>query len=83
MDNEQAIKLALIRVAEIDEQLNKSKMLYKERDALIIALMQLNWKEIKFAGKHFQLIDNFEDTNTCYRMAFIQRFSVLIREVKK
>lgn len=82
MDNEQAIKLALIRISEIDEQLNRSKMLYKERDALITALIQMEWKELEFAGKQFKLIDNFATTNTCYRMAFIQRFSVQIKEKK-
>jgi CO dehydrogenase/acetyl-CoA synthase beta subunit len=83
MDREEQIRKALARLIDIDKTLEEAKKLYDERDALTLALRDLAFAETVHEGKRFTLCDNFAQKNVCYRMAFVRRWEVKIKEVKE
>lgn len=82
MDREEQIAQILTRLETIEMLIDSSKMLYKERDELTDLLRKLNFTEMTRDGKSFKLTDNFADKNTCYRMAFVRRWEIKIKEAK-
>lgn len=82
MEREEKIKIALARLEQIEKLIDESKKLYAERDLITMSLKQMEFTASQIGNKTFKLVDNFSDTNVCYRMAFTRRWEVKIKGAK-
>lgn len=76
--DEMDIARKLKRAVEIHLDLEKVKPLYKELDEITLDLVKTGKTDFESLGIKCQIVDNFLDKNTCYRMAFVKRFELKI-----
>jgi len=57
-------------------QIEATKLLYKDLDALIAQLRDLGFEEGRTSNGIFRLVDNFKQTNTVFRPAGVRRFEL-------
>lgn len=72
----------LKRIIEINEELELRKKLYEEYDKVVEELRKTGFKNAEFQDLIFELVDNFEEKNTAWRMAAIKRFELKIKKPK-
>ncbi len=76
------IEQTLTRLMELERLIEEHKALYAERDALTLLLVREGFKDAEYEGKTFVLTDTFADSNVGYRVAFVRRFEVKIKDKK-
>lgn len=82
MKNDSALKL-VDRIAKIKDLLDANKPLYEELDDLIMKLVkvvQIGETTQTEDERFVTLVDNFEDKNTCFKVAGVKRFDVLLMD---
>ncbi len=75
-------KQILSRVIELQRELDIRKDLYTELDMLVMQLQSEGFVDAEFEGYLLKVVDNFADTNTCFRPAGVKRFELKLKKVK-
>ncbi len=75
--NPKEIGVLVARARSIRQQLDEVKPLYNELDQITLALMNAQ-EALRRHGKQFgvELVDNFAEKNTAFRVAAIRRFEL-------
>lgn len=80
MDN---VNAKLARIISIKNELDLRKELYDELDKLVLELKDTGFKSFDMEGLRLELVDNFEETNVCYRPAGVKRWEMKIESLEK
>lgn len=73
----------LKRVLEIMHELETRKALYEELDALTLELQRAGFASADLEGQRLTLTDNFADSNTAFRPAFVRRYELKAEALEK
>lgn len=82
MSEDKKIEEKLNRVLDIQEELDLRKKLYAEYDKLVCELQELGFEHAILRGLEVELVDNFKEKNTVYRVAGVKHYELKIKAVK-
>lgn len=72
-------KLLIERALKIQQELEHNKPLYKEMDEIIIQLAREGFTGADLGNIQVELVDNFEEKNTCFKVAGVKRFDLKVK----
>lgn len=78
---DQAEKLA--KVLSLIRELDMRKALYAELDALVLELQAGGFKTADLEGMRVELVDNFAESNVCFRPAGVKRYEITSEPIER
>lgn len=67
------------RALKLQEKLDKTKALYKELDHVVFQLAREGFTGADIGNVHVDLVDQFEDVNTCFKATGVKRFVLKVK----
>lgn len=75
----QATRKLIERALKIQQQLEENKPLYKEFDQIVMKLASEGFTHDTLDNLEIEVVDNFADKNTSYKVAAVKRFDLKVK----
>ncbi len=75
----QATRKLIERALKIQQKLEENKPLYKELDEIVLNLASQGFSHDTLENLEIELVDNFADKNTCFKVAGVKRFDLKVK----